>query len=148
MSTTVSVCIPVDSHVDCNARQTERLTELEGELEAVKGREAEAKSLLSATAEEHEQLKERVDKMDAGWQAKLLVAEDKLSVVDNELVSLHTRYQELSEERARVEEARLALEQSAKRETVLQKNELGGLYMLVCTQPLCLAECVSMYECT
>ena len=139
-----AVCTPVDSHVDCNARQTERLTELEGELEAVKGREAEAKSLLSATAEEREQLKEKVDKIDTEWQAKLLVAEEKLSAVDNELTSLHIRYQELLEEHAQVEEARLALEQSVKGEAVLLSDELGRLYM----RRMYVSCCVYLRACT
>ena len=122
----------VDSHVDCNVRQTESLAQLEGELEAVKEREEEAKLLLSTTAEELEQLKGRVDMSDAEWQAKLLVAEDKLSVVKDELVSLRGRYQGLVEEHGRVEEARQALEQSAKGEASLLSDKLGRSWLLVC----------------
>ena len=111
--------------MDSNARQTETLTELKGELEAVRRGEVEAKSLLSTTTEELEQLKGKADKIDAEWQAKFLVTKDKLSLADSELLSLQSRYRELLEEHARAEETRLALEQSVKGETALLNDKLG-----------------------
>ena len=134
--------------MDCNVRQTESLSELEGELEAVKGREAEAKSLLSATVVELEQLKGRVGTIDTEWQAKLTVAEEKLSVVQDEIVLLKGRYQGLAEEHAQVVEARQSLELSAKGEASSLSHRLGRSYMyalerytktigtLDCTRPL------------
>ena len=116
---------PVDSHVDSNARQTETLTELKGELEAARRGEVEAKSLLSTTIEELKQFKGKGDEIDAEWQAKFLVTKDKLSLADSELLSLQSKYQKLLEECARTEETRLALEQSVKGETALLNDKLG-----------------------
>ena len=115
----------VDSHVDCNVQQTERISKLEEELEAVKGREEEAKSLLSTTMAELEQYKGKVDTVDTEWQSKLAVTEDKLSAVQEELDLLRGRYQGLVEEHVQVVEARQALEQSAKGEASSLSHKLG-----------------------
>ena len=111
--------------MDSNARQTETLTELKGELEAARRGEVEAKSLLSTTIEELKQFKGKGDEIDAEWQAKFLVTKDKLLLADSELLSLQSKYQKLLEECARTEETRLALEQSVKGETALLNDKLG-----------------------
>ena len=130
--------------MDSNARQTETLTELKGELEAARRGEVEAKSLLSTTIEELKQFKGKADEIDAEWQAKFLVTKDKLSLADSELLSLQSKYQKLLEECARTEETRLVLAQSVKGEIALLNEKLGThvtcMYVYVCTY-------VSMYVC-